>query len=133
MARQRDDGDSTEFAPPLGRLKEPQRLIRRAQVHWVKFGGARGRRPAVVVSNDRANNGHTIIIVAPITNTAPADRYPSVLRFDELADAGPVTGCARFDALQAVPRTDVEDTPYHVLAGSDLAAVDACLRDAVGL
>lgn len=108
-------------------------MIRRGQVHWVEFGGARGRRPGLVVSNDRANSGHSVVIVAPITNTIPAARYPSLLRFDELSHPGPVTGCVRFDALQAVPRSDVDPDPYHVLVGSDLAAADACLRDALGL
>jgi mRNA-degrading endonuclease toxin of MazEF toxin-antitoxin module len=108
-------------------------VILRGQVHWVEFGGPRGRRPAVVVSHDRANAGHTVIIVAPITNTVPATLYPSVLCFSDLIDPGPITGCARFDALQAVPRTNVEENPAHILHGNDMNDVNRCLRDAIGL
>ena len=108
-------------------------MIRRCQVHWVEFGGAVGRRPAIVVSNDRANAGHSVVIVAPITNTVPASHYPSVLRFADLANPGSITGCARFDAVQAVPRANVEENPAHVLQGADVDAVNRCLRDAVGL
>lgn len=92
-----------------------------------------GTRPALIVSNDRANAGHTVVIVAPITNTVPTSRYPSCLRFADLTSPGTITGCARFDGLQAVRRNEVDDSPVHVLTGADLEAVNEALRDAVGL
>lgn len=99
----------------------------------MNFGGVVGRRPAVIVSNDRANSRHSVVIVAMVTNTVPEAQYPSVLRLAELCDPGPMTGCARFDAVQAVPRANVDEGPAHVLQGDDIEALNRCLRDAVGL
>lgn len=108
-------------------------MIRRGQVHWVDFGAPAGRRPAIIVSNDRANTGHTVLLVVPITNTVPANQYPSILRFVELKNPGSITGCARFDALQSIPRAKISEDPVHILEAADIAAMDSCLRDAVGL
>jgi mRNA-degrading endonuclease toxin of MazEF toxin-antitoxin module len=108
-------------------------MLARGQIHWVDFGGVVGRRPAIIVSNNRANQGHTVVIVAPITNTVPVNEYPSVLKLANLRNPGPITGCARFDNLQAVPRTKVEEYPVHTLGPDDLAEADRCLRDAVAL
>ena len=108
-------------------------MILRGQVHWVDFQPPQGRRPAIVVSHDRANRGHTVVLVAPVTNSVPQNDYPSVVRFDALQDAGGITGCARFDAIQAVPREWVEEAPVHVLTGADLIMVNMALRAALGL
>ena len=80
-------------------------MIRRTHIHWVDLDPAQGseaakRRPAVVVSNDRANAtaenlGRGVITVVPLTtNTAHVFPFQVIVESDE-------SGLARASKAQA--------------------------------
>lgn len=112
-------------------------MIRRAQIHWVDLDPAQGseaatRRPAVVVSNDRANAtaenlGRGVVTVVPLTtNTSHVFPFQVLVEPDE-------SGLARASKAQAeqvrsvsVRRLDAE--PVGKLGARTLAALDEALR-----
>lgn len=58
----------------------PGGFPKRGEVYRTDFGTPKGseqggRRPAVVVSNDVANQASTVVVVAAITSTIPPKRY----------------------------------------------------------
>ena len=112
-------------------------MIRRAHIHWVDLDPVQGseaakRRPAVVVSNDRANVtaenlGRGVITVVPLTtNTARVFPFQVIVESDE-------SGLARASKAQAeqvrsvsVRRLDPE--PVGKVGMATLAALDDALR-----
>lgn len=71
---------------------------RRGQIYWVDFSPARGseqdgRRPAVIVSNDVANQHGSVVTVVPITSAPQKKKYPQNVPLPEnqpLPQAGTV-------------------------------------------
>lgn len=54
---------------------------RRGQIHWVDFSPTKGseqsgRRPALIVSNDTANQHSPVVVVVPLTSSQTAARFP---------------------------------------------------------
>ena len=54
---------------------------RRGQIYWVDFSPTKGseqagRRPAVILSNDVANQHGSVVVVAPITSNTKGKVYP---------------------------------------------------------
>jgi mRNA interferase MazF len=54
---------------------------RRGQIYWVDFSPSKGseqdgRRPAVIVSNDTANQHGSVVVVAPVTSKTKNSKYP---------------------------------------------------------
>lgn len=54
---------------------------RRGQIYWVDFSPTKGseqdgRRPAVILSNDVANQHASVVVVAPITSKTKNKKYP---------------------------------------------------------
>jgi mRNA interferase MazF len=54
---------------------------RRGEIHWVDLDPTRGseqagKRPAVIVSNDVMNQHGAVVVIAPMTTTIPAKKYP---------------------------------------------------------
>ncbi|MFF9561476.1 type II toxin-antitoxin system PemK/MazF family toxin [Streptomyces albus] len=112
-------------------------MIRRAHIHWVDLDPAPGseaakRRPAVVVSNDRANAtaenlGRGVITVVPLTtNTAHVFPFQVIVESDE-------SGLARASKAQAeqvrsvsVRRLDPE--PVGKVGMETFAALEDALR-----
>ena len=69
---------------------------RRGQIHWVDFDPIKGseqggRRPAVIVSNEIANQHSSVVVVVPMTTTPQRKTYPQNVPFpanDPLPEAG---------------------------------------------
>ena len=112
-------------------------MIRRAQIHWVDLDPAQGseaaeRRPAVVVSNDRANAtaenlGRGVVTVVPLTtNTSHVFPFQVLVEPDESG----LTRAAKAQAEQvrsvSVRRLDTE--PVGKLGARTLAALEEALR-----
>jgi mRNA interferase MazF len=54
---------------------------RRGQIYWVDFSPTKGseqsgRRPALIVSNDVANQHGSVVVVVPITSKTKNKKYP---------------------------------------------------------
>ena len=110
--------------------------MRRGEVHLIDLGPARGseaalRRPAVVVSNDRANAAATrlqrgVVTIVPITSNVAR-----VFAFQVLLPAGSaglrVESKAQAEQVRAVS-VDRLDTRLGALPAPLLAALDAALR-----
>ncbi len=104
----------------------------RGEVYWVDFGRGhgfeqRGRRPALIVQNDRGNlsSGYTVVA---ILSTAPLQRtYPFIVSFS-LGDAGlKRAGHVNCIHLHTIDQTRLED--YVGSFDAELMAdVDAALR-----
>jgi mRNA interferase MazF len=59
----------------------PNQFPRRGEVYWTDFGTPRGseqggRRPAVIVSGDIANERSPVVVVAATSTTIPSRQYP---------------------------------------------------------
>lgn len=62
----------------------PRTFPRRGEIYTVDFNPARGseqagKRPAIIVSNDTANQHSSVVVVAAITSRAPRKPYPFVV------------------------------------------------------
>lgn len=112
-------------------------MIRRGNVHWVDLdpalaGEAAKRRPAVVVSNDRANLtaerlGRGVITVVPVTSNVER-----VLPFQVFLEAG-AAGLTRASKAQAeqvrsVSVRRVHPRPVGTVSAEAAAALDDALR-----
>jgi len=69
---------------------------RRGQIYWVDFSPTRGseqdgHRPAVIVSNDVANQHGSVVVAVPMTKNTANERFPQNVLLpanDPLPDAG---------------------------------------------
>ncbi len=76
----------------------------------------RGRRPALVVSNNVYNRFHNLLMVCPITNT---DRdFPTHVRLDTRTNTTGVIMCDQVRALDVLSRNGefVEKAPENLVA-----------------
>ena len=110
--------------------------IRRGQIYWVDFNPTVGSeqagvRPAVVVSNDVANQRAATVTVVPCTTQLAPKQYPQNVRLPPnrpLAEAGDVL-CGQ---VRTVSKTRLK-TYRADLSEDQLAAVDRALAVALGL
>lgn len=110
--------------------------MRRGEIWQVDFDPAQGseakkRRPAVVVSNDRANAvadrlGRGVITVVPVTSNV-ANVYPFQVLLSAAATGLAVDSKAQAEQIRSVA---VERLRRRVggVTGAELAAIDAALR-----
>ena len=76
----------------------------------------RGRRPALVVSNNVYNRFHNLLMVCPITNT---DRdFPSHVRLDSRTSTTGIVMCDQIRAVDVSSRSGeyVEKAPEDIVA-----------------
>ncbi|MFF0284437.1 type II toxin-antitoxin system PemK/MazF family toxin [Rhodococcus sp. DMU1] len=112
-------------------------MIRRGHVHWVDLDPAQGseaakRRPAVVVSNDRANAtaerlGRGVVTVVPLTsNTAHVFAFQVLVEPDE--SGMPRESKAQAEQVRSVSVRRLDGDPVGKLSTRTLAALDDALR-----
>jgi mRNA interferase MazF len=119
--------------------------IRRGEIYWVDWDPARGseqagRRPALVVSNDLANEHAPVVIVASLTTRRPSRPYPFLV---EVTAAE--TGLARDGTINCLQLLTVdkrrllppvgagEPRPAGRLADSRITDADRALKAALAL
>jgi len=111
---------------------------RRGQIYWVNFDPAKGseqqgRRPAVVVSNDVANQHGSVVVVAPITSKikAKTKKYPVNVYLppnDPLPQEGLVLG----GQVRTITKERLESY-RNDLSSSQLREVERALAAVFGL
>jgi len=74
-------------------LPTPGTNPKRGELYWVDFVPARGseqagRRPALVISNDRGNDTAATVIVAALTSRRSHRSYPFQVRIPLIAGSG---------------------------------------------
>ncbi len=105
---------------------------RRGEVYWVNFDPARGveqagRRPAVVVQNNRGNEFSSYTVVAAISS-APLPRvYPFTVPLDQGTAGLPRAGHVNCAQLLTIDRSRLEHR-IGILPDDVLRQVDAALR-----
>ena len=113
----------------------PRRFPRRGEIYTVDFNPARGseqagKRPAIIVSNDTANQHSPVVVVAAITSQAPKKPYPFVV--------GPIpAGILALDSMCSEPAEQIDKGRLEVyrgeLTGELLQAVDGALSVSLAL
>jgi mRNA interferase MazF len=54
----------------------------RGEIHWVTFAEPVGRRPVLIMQNNRGNESSPSTIVAHISTSPPAKEYPFLVALD---------------------------------------------------
>jgi mRNA interferase MazF len=113
----------------------PKAFPRRGEVYTVDFGEPRGsaqagERPALVVSNDVNNNVGSVVIVAAITKTIPAKRYPQNVHLD--AGPLPLAGTILCGQLLTIDKVDLL-RHRATLPQATMDEVDVALCKALGI
>jgi mRNA interferase MazF len=109
---------------------------RRGQIYWVDFDPIRGseqggHRPAIVVSNDVANQHSEVVVVVPLTKTIPKKKYPQNVHF-AAGDPLPEAGTAYCGQVRTVSKDRLDG--YRVdVSTVQMAAIDRALCVALGL
>jgi len=112
-------------------------MIRRGDVRWVELDPAQGseadkRRPAVVVSNDRANStatrlGRGVVTVVPITSNV-ANVFPFQVLLEPDGSGLPEISKAQAEQVRSVSVHRLGDPPVGHLPPDVMAALDGALR-----
>jgi mRNA interferase MazF len=103
--------------------------VRRGEVWWAELPAPVGRRPAVLVSRDRAYEVRTSVTVVPITGRARGIPVEVPL---EPGDGVPRACVANADNVTTVHRSHLI-RPIGRLPPEKLRAVEDALRFALGL
>lgn len=119
-------------------MQTPGTNPRRGDLYWVDWNPARGseqagRRPAVVISNDRGNETAPTVVIAALTSRRSHRRYP----FQVLIPPVPRTGLAEESTvlchqLMTIAKERLESR-IGALPSDLMARVDQALRVALGL
>jgi mRNA interferase MazF len=102
--------------------------LSRGQVYWADVAGI-GRKPWLIVSNNRRNRNLPSVLAVRITTTAKYAGMPTVVT---LAQSDPVTGFVVCDDLWPVYREEVSDS-VGALAPPTMRAVNDALKAALSL
>ncbi|MCW6005542.1 type II toxin-antitoxin system PemK/MazF family toxin [Micromonospora sp. CPCC 205371] len=100
----------------------------RGQVYWAEVGGI-GRKPWLVVSNNRRNKHLQSVLAVRITTT---DRHAGMPTVVPLSQDDPLVGYVVCDDLGPVYRDEIVE-PAGALSGRTMLAVNAALRVALGI
>lgn len=111
---------------------------RRGELYWLDWNPVRGseqagRRPALVVSNDRGNETAPTVIVAALTSRISGRRYP----FQVFVSARAVNGLTSDSTILCHQLITVSKErlarPIGILPPNLMVRVDAALKVALGL
>lgn len=100
----------------------------RGQVYWAEVGGI-GRKPWLVVSNNRRNSRLESVLAVRITTTDRHAGMPTVVR---LSHADPLVGYVICDDLGPIYRDELVKSA-GALTGRTMLAVSEALRVALAI
>jgi mRNA interferase MazF len=109
---------------------------RRGQIHWVDFDPIKGseqggRRPAVIVSNEIANQHSSVVVVIPMTSAPQKKKYPQNVPFPA-GDPLPEPGTAYCGQVRTVSKDRLDG--YRADASKkQMASIDKALAVALAL
>lgn len=109
---------------------------RRGQIHWVDFDPIKGseqggRRPALIVSNEIANQHSSVVVVVPLTTSPQKKSYPQNVSFPA-NNPLPEAGTAYCGQVRTVSKERLDG--YRADASKEqMAAIDKALAVALGL
>ena len=107
----------------------PREYPRRGEIYWAPSTAK--VRPVVVVSNDTGNKFGSTVIVAPLTRTIPAKKYPVNVHL-HAGDPLPAAGVITCGSLYTLEKDDLNE--YRAdLRPEQLAEVDAALKASLAL
>jgi mRNA interferase MazF len=113
----------------------PKRFHRRGEIYTVDFNPARGseqagKRPALVVSNDTANQYSPNVTVVAVTSTVPSKEYPVNVHLP--AGVLPLEGTILAAQIMTISKERLLN--YRgTLDAAQMRAVEDALRVALGL
>lgn len=102
----------------------------RGEVFWVRFDEPVGRRPALIVQNNKGNQSSPYTIVAHVSTTPPRKEYPFLVALDDRHLGEP--SWVHCETINTVPQARLDDR-LGALGPAEMEKVDEALRRSLGL
>ena len=117
-------------------MTDVEKTVCRGDVYFADFGSRpgsaeRGKRPVLVISNDRGNAHSPTVIVVAITSKAKAMHLPTHLKMEWNPDLK-IRGTIMLEQISTLDKENLSDKVGQVSPGF-LNRVDRALKISIGL
>jgi mRNA interferase MazF len=102
----------------------------RGEVFWVRFDEPVGRRPVLIVQNNRGNQSSPNTIVAHISTRPPGREYPFLVALDDGHLGEP--SWVHCETINTIPQTKLDER-LGALGPAEMEKVNEALRRSLGL
>jgi len=112
-------------------------MVRRGEIYWLDMpvgqgSMQQGRRPVLIIQNDRGNSSSTTTIVAAITSQRRQRSYPFQVAFSAQESGLRLDGTILCEQIQTIDQARLGDLAGSVPADR-MQEVDEALRWSLGL
>ena len=102
----------------------------RGEVFWVRFDDPVGRRPVLIVQNNRGNESSPYTIVAHISTRPPGKEYPFLVALDDRHLGEP--SWVHCETINTIPQAKLDER-LGALGPAEMDRVNEALRRSLGL
>jgi mRNA interferase MazF len=102
----------------------------KGEVHWAKLPAPVGRRPVLIIQNNKGNQYSPSTIVATISTSSPGVEYPFLVELDGCLLGEPCW--VHCETILTIPQT-VLDGHVGSLGHNDMSRIDEALKRSLSL